>query len=69
MFNRSTILEKVEPLNLENIPLMMGFKNRFKDLRDQSRLKIEKNINDSIRRAEKYDRFKDYKSLMNLKNY
>lgn len=66
---KSTILEKVEPLNLENIPLMMGFKNRFKDLRDQSRLKIEKNINDSIRRAEKYDRFKDYKSLMNLKNY
>jgi len=34
MFNKSTILEKVEPLNLENIPLMMGFKNRFKDLRD-----------------------------------
>jgi len=31
---KSTILEKVEPLNLENIPLMMGFKNRFKDLRD-----------------------------------
>ncbi len=48
---------------------MMGFKNRFKDLRDQSRLKIEKNINDSIRRAEKYDKFKDYKSLLNLKNY
>jgi hypothetical protein len=38
-------------------------------LRDQSRLKIEQNINDSIKRAEKFDKFKVYKNLLNLKNY
>ena len=37
-------------------------------MRDQSRLKIEQNINDSIKRAEKYDKFKVYKNLLNLKN-